>query len=427
MSETDVIVDKRHTVVLLRWVLIIASSYLLLFGPDGAEVDLARAGFIVFVLASNVVLNHLPDRWLRSRAFDLALVVFDTGWLTASLALSPHASDDFFMLYFLVLFVVALGESLPMIVASASVITLVYGYGLQHALGPHAMTSATFLRMLFLFVVAMFYGYFVTALRTKRREASEARALERAKTELLASISHDLRVPLSNAENYAMLMIEGHCGGISEKVHAMIGRLQANLRRVATLVANCLDATRIEAGQLHLQRTPVGLNDIVEDALQLEASQAVTKKIALRTELATDLPIIMGDMMQIGRVVSNLVGNAIKYTPAGGTVTVRTYRADDGVGLDVTDTGPGIDPAEQDAVFEKFERLRAGKHLPGTGLGLFIVKTLVAAHGGRVGLRSRVGEGSTFTVTLPVGDVPATSRPDEVPALPVLAPARAAA
>ena len=117
MPETsDPIVDKRNTVVMLRWVLIVASSYLLLFGPDGANVDSGRALFIVVVLASNVVLNHFPDHWLQSRTFDLAPVMFDTSWLTASLALSPQASDDFFMLY--VLFVAALGESLPMIVAS---------------------------------------------------------------------------------------------------------------------------------------------------------------------------------------------------------------------------------------------------------------------------------------------------------------------
>ncbi|MBI1816567.1 MAG: HAMP domain-containing histidine kinase [Deltaproteobacteria bacterium] len=405
MGET--FVDKRNTIVMLRWVLIIASAYLLLFGPEGPIMDGGRALFVAAVLASNVVLNRLPERWLHSRTFDLALVVFDTGWLTVSLAWSPHASDDFFMLYFLVLFVVALGESLPMIVGSASLITLVYGWGLNRSFGSQALTSAAFLRILFLFVVALFYGYFVTALRGRRREANEARQLDRAKTDLLASISHDLRVPLGNAENYAMIMLDGHCGLVPDKARTMLARLQANLRRVSTLVSNCLDATRIESGQLHLQCNPTQLNDVIEDALQLEASAAATKGIALERELAPNLPVIAADLMQLGRVVANLVGNALKYTPAGGRVIVRTRMTEDGVCLDVEDTGPGIAAAEQPTVFDRFERLRSGTHQPGTGLGLFIVKNLVRAHGGAVTLKSAEGKGSTFTVTLPVDDLAA--------------------
>ena len=398
---TDTPHDKRSTVVLLRWVLIIASAYLLLFAEDGPVVDSGTGLFVALVLASNVLLNKFPDHWLQSRAFDMGLVLFDTSWLTLSLAWSPQASDNFFMLYFLVLFVVALGESLPMIVGSATLITLVYGWGLQHALGSAALTGQAFLRILFLFVVALFYGYFVTALRTRKREANEARALERAKTDLLASISHDIRVPLSNAENYAMLLLDGEYGPLADRPRTIIERLQANVHHVSILVANCLDVSRFEGGHIRLQRHPMQLNDAVTDILQFEASHAATKAIALAIDLATDLPLIDADLMHVGRIISNLVGNALKYTPNCGTVTVRTFRRDNGVCLEISDTGPGISADEQTAVFEKYERLRNSKHLPGSGLGLFIVKALVAAHGGSVALRSALGEGSVFTVWLP--------------------------
>jgi signal transduction histidine kinase len=394
--------DKRNTIILLRWVLIIASSYLLLFGPAGPNVDPARALFVALVLSSNLVLNHLPDHWFELRAFDMGLVLFDTIWVTISLSWSPRSSDDFFMLYFLVLFVAALGESLPTIVASASVITLVYGWGLNHADNARAMSSETLLRMLFLFVVALFYGYFVTALRGRRREAAEARALEGAKTELLASISHDLRVPLSNAENYAMLLLTGDYGAIGDRPREFIARLQANLRRLSAIVTNCLDATRIEEGRLHLQPNPLQLNDVVNDAVQLESNQAAAKRVALRTDLTSDLPLIVADMMHLSRVVVNLVGNAIKYTPSGGIVTIETRSGDGGVYLDVSDTGPGIALDEQRVIFEKYERLPGGRRLPGTGLGLFIVKSIVAAHHGTVTVKSRSGHGATFTVWLPI-------------------------
>jgi signal transduction histidine kinase len=399
----DALDNKRNTIVLLRWVLIIASAYLTLFGPHGLIVDVGRATFIATLLASNLVLNRLPERWLQSRTFDMGLVLVDTGWLTASVAWSPHASEEFFLLYFLVLFVVALGESLPMIVGSATLITVVYTWELHHSGGAQAITSAVLLRVSFLFVVALFYGYFVTTIRGRRKEASEAHLLERAKTDLLASISHDLRVPVGNAENYAMLMLDGHCGALPDKVRPMLARLQANIRRVSMLVTNCLDASRIEAGQLRLQCNPMQLNDVVDDALQLEVNAAGTKGVHIERELARDLPKIQADTMQLGRVVANLVGNAVKYTPAGGSVTVRTRGLPDAVCLEVQDTGPGIAPLEQAGVFERYERLRGNRHLPGTGLGLFIVKTLVTAHGGAVTLRSKVGEGSTFSVTLPLG------------------------
>ncbi len=396
--------EKRHTIVLLRWVLIIASAYLLLFGPKGLIVDPARALFIAFALASNVLLNHFPDRWLKSRTFDFALVLFDTAWLTACLAWSPQASNDFFMLYFLVLFVAALGESLPTIIASASVITLVYGWGLNHTFGAGALNSATLLRMLFLFVVALFYGYFVTALRARRRETNEARALEHAKTDLLASISHDLRAPLGNAENYAMMLLDGYYGPIADKPREFIARLQANLRRVTTLLTNCLDATRIEAGQLRLQLAAMSLNDVVADVVQMESSQTLATATTIRTDLAPDLPPVMGDMMHVGRVVANLLSNAIKYSPKAGQIVVRTRREDGDVLLEVSDNGPGIDLGDQRGIFEKYERLQLNRHLPGTGLGLFIVKTIVGAHGGKISVSSRPGHGATFTVRLPIAE-----------------------
>jgi signal transduction histidine kinase len=396
--------DKRQTVILLRWVLIIASAYLLLFNPEATSFDLGCGVLVAMALGSNIVLNHLPQRWWEWRGFDMALVVFDTAWVTASLAWS-HSSDDFFMLYFLVLFVAALGESLPTIVASATVITALYGWGLNHAFGYQVMTSATFLRMVFLFVVGLFYGYFVNALRGKRHEAAEARALERAKTDLFTAISHDLRAPMGNAENYAMLLLGGTCGDLPERAREFVARLQANIRRASTLVSNCLDASRIEDGRLHLQRNPLELNEVVTDVLQLEASQARSKGITLRSHLSPGLPRVLADMMHVGRIISNLVGNALKYTPNGGFVEVHTRAGDDGVYLEVSDSGPGIRPEEQATVFEKYERLKNGKDQPGTGLGLFIVKTIVRAHGGTIKLKSALGRGATFVVWLPAGDV----------------------
>ncbi len=407
--------QKRYTIVLLRWVLIIASAYLMLFRSESPAVDSLQALFVVFVLASNLVVNRFPDRWLESRAFDMGLVLFDTTWVTVTLAWTPGHSDDFFLMYFLVLFVAALGESLRTILASAVVIAGVYGWGLTRHIGLAAVDSTAFLRMVFLFVVALFYGYFVTSIRSRRRETEEAHALERAKTDLLAAVSHDLRGPLSNVENYAMMLLAGEFGPIAPEPREVIGRLQADTHRLMTLVLNCLDATRIEAGRLELQTSQLQLNDLVVEAVQLAAAQAANKRIALNTSLDPALPTIVGDITHLGRVASNLLGNALKYTPDGGAVTVRTYHDPTGVQLEVSDTGPGIPPAEQEAIFQKYERLRGSKRQPGTGLGLFIVNTIVSEHGGSVRVASTPGCGATFTVCLPFEAIRPAPAPASLP------------
>ncbi len=423
---TAAVPTKKATVILLRWVLIIAFSYLLLLDASvAAQVHPRVVLLIAFALASNLVISHMPEVWTDRPLFDFGIVLFDASWVTLGLIWAPKVSSDLFLLYFLVIFVAAMGESLLTIVASAAVVGVVYGatLSLQPGSSFHLATTAL-LRVPFLFVVALFYGYFVTEIRSRRSEASEARLRENAKSELLAAVSHDLRGPLGNAESLLELALEGH-GRDRGDTHLLLLRAQANVRRVSSLVTNLLQAAAIEAGKLTLQPRPVQVNDVVEDVFTIAAGGALLKNITLHKELDPQAPSITADFMQMGRIVANLVDNAIKYTAAGGRVVIRTRHDPSAVTLSVQDTGSGMTAEQCAALFAPYRRVHLGGYTPGTGLGLYIVKRLTEAQGGTVRVESTPGLGSTFTVSFPLdqgnAEVKATISPQVGgrPSLPV--------
>jgi signal transduction histidine kinase len=391
---------KKHTVVLLRWVLIIAFSYLLLLDASTSQVQGRLVVLIAIALASNLLIGRLPDGTAGKPVFDCAVALFDAAWVTLGLIWAPNVSGDLFLLYFLVIFVAAMGESLLMIVGSAALVSIVYGTLSLHQGGDFNLTTTALLRVPFLFVVALFYGYFVSELRGRRGEALEARLRDHAKSELLAAVSHDLRGPLGNAENLLALVLDSQLEGVAPD-RTLLLRAHVNVRRVSSLVTNLLQAACIEAGQVHFQRTPVQLNDVATDVVNLESGAAFLKHITLQSELARDLPMIALDHLQLGRIIANLVSNAVKYTQPGGAIMLRTTYDVAQVYLSVEDSGPGMSAEQCEALFAPYRRVHLGGYTPGTGLGLYIAKRLTEAQAGTVRVVSELGVGSTFTVSFP--------------------------
>jgi signal transduction histidine kinase len=299
------------------------------------------------------------------------------------------------------MFVAAMGESLPTIVGSAAVIGLVYGITLTwQPGGGFRLTTPALLRVPFLFVVSLFYGYFVAEIRSRRSELSEARLRERAKSDLLAAVSHDLRGPLGNAEGLLDRVLEGDASDALDSRMLLLGA-QINIRRVSSLVANLLQAASIEAGRLNVQSRPTQLNDIVDDVFNLEAGAALLKNITLRKQIGANTPLITADAIQMGRIAANLVDNAIKYTAPGGTVVIRTAHDAQSVTLSVEDSGPGMSPEQCQALFAPYRQVHLDGYRSGTGLGLYIVKRLTEAQKGKVEVLSTPGVGSTFVVSFP--------------------------
>lgn len=399
--------------VLLRWVLIIATSYLLLFSSDGAATPPSVALFIAAYLASNLLLSKYFPRWRGRRWFDAGVVLFDIAALAVGLSLTDGASVDFFPVFFLVIFIGALTERVELVVGAAALIGIVHLSTLSQFLDAGQVLDGKYmLRIPFLFVVALFFGFEAKLVRSRER-SDKARERKRLTTESLSAVTHDIKNPLSIIQSLANLLLEGNAGPLTSDQAGLVRRIHANVRRVLQLSGNLLDVARIEAGRLDMHRGMTDLRDVVEDCLGLVRSAAEIKGVALHFTPDAGLPRVFVDALQIERVAANLLDNAIKYTPPGGAVTVSTEAGTGEVFLRVADNGPGIPQAELVSLFERYRRRAESNHIHGAGLGLFIVKAVVEAHGGTVDLASEVGAGTTVTVRIPIGPAAPAPAPTE--------------
>ncbi len=234
------------------------------------------------------------------------------------------------------------------------------------------------------------------------RANEELRELDKMKSAFVAQASHDLRTPLTAIKGSLDNLAQGVGGGLNEKQQTIIGRATRSVIRLTNLINDILDISRIESGRMVLELTPVSLNLLTENIIQQEKPAAAQKNISI-TMAAPENPLwIRVDVSKIERVIGELLSNAIKYTPEGGSIEVRLAPTDTGVSVTVQDTGIGMTPEEMPKIWERFYRTTASKKFAkGSGLGLSIAMELVALHGGSITVTSEAGKGSIFTLLLP--------------------------
>jgi PAS domain S-box-containing protein len=235
------------------------------------------------------------------------------------------------------------------------------------------------------------------------RDISARKELERKRTEFIAMLSHDIKNPLAVLIGYAdYLQHEADAGGHVKSVE-VLPWIKSSALTILALVNNYLDLSRIEDRQMILAHEAVPLVDVLRRIGLQYSGEAQHRKIQLDLDLPETLPVVNGDPLALDRVFSNLVYNALKFTPGGGKVTVSARVENDAVRVAVSDTGPGIAAAEIPTLFDKYQRATGPRRKGGMGLGLFIVKTLVERQHGRVEVDSVVGQGTQFSVILPAG------------------------
>ena len=228
-------------------------------------------------------------------------------------------------------------------------------------------------------------------------------AASRMKSEFLANMSHELRSPLNGIIGFSELIYDGKLGPLKAFQRECLGRILNSAGHLLRLINDVLDLSRIEAGKLQLRPEPVSLSNLVAESCDSLAALAAEKEI--RVERIVDPKIeAVADPARLKQVLYNFLSNALKFTADGGLVTVAVQpEQGDAFRIEVTDTGLGISDKDMDRLFKDFHQLDSGKgkRFQGTGLGLALTRRVVAAQGGRVGVRSEVGKGSTFFAVLP--------------------------
>jgi PAS domain S-box-containing protein len=236
-----------------------------------------------------------------------------------------------------------------------------------------------------------------------RMEVEREKELNRLKADLVNAVSHELRTPLTSIMGYAEFLEDEVAGPLSEDQHAYVSQIQEGTTRLQRLVDDLLDFARLEAGTFTLSRREVDLDRKILEVIESMKPQAREKGVVLKADLDQPTCPVSIDPGRVGQVLLNLMGNAIKFTPAGGRVTVGLRCEDPEVLVTVTDTGIGVAKENLAKLFDKFYQVSGGstREKGGAGLGLSISKALVEAHGGHIGVESTLGAGSRFWFTLP--------------------------
>jgi signal transduction histidine kinase len=234
-------------------------------------------------------------------------------------------------------------------------------------------------------------------------KSRELETASRHKSEFLANMSHELRTPLNAIIGFSEVLSQRMFGEINDKQAEYLADILESGQHLLALINDILDLSKIEAGRMELEPTEFDLPTAIENTLILVRERAQRHGITLGRTVDERLGTIRGDERKVKQVLLNLLSNALKFTPEGGQIDVRAEAQDEAAEISVRDTGVGIAPEDQEAVFEEFRQVgTASKKVEGTGLGLAISRRLIELHGGRIWVNSQIGAGSTFSFTLPL-------------------------
>lgn len=225
--------------------------------------------------------------------------------------------------------------------------------------------------------------------------------LDKAKASFFSMVSHDLRHPIAVAKGYLELIRTGD-EQLSDETLGYVRVAELEMRHIAEMVDKVLDLTRMDAGYYHIDCQPLQVAMMLNQARMAFRAQAAARNISLQVEPSEDLPLVSADALRMSQVLANLLENALKFTPEGGTITLAACNTVDRVQITVRDTGVGIESGEHEKIFDRFYRLKRGEQVEdkGSGLGLAICREIVRLHGGRIWAESELGKGAAFHLTL---------------------------
>jgi signal transduction histidine kinase len=223
-------------------------------------------------------------------------------------------------------------------------------------------------------------------------------------------MSHELRTPLNAVIGFSEVLLERMFGELNAKQAQYVQVILSSGRHLLSLINDILDLSKVEAGRMELEISSFSLPSAIENTLTLVRDRAARHSLGIEQCIDSRVGHVVGDERKVKQILLNLLSNAVKFTPEGGRIEVRAAPLDGAVAIAVSDTGIGIAPGDQETIFEEFRQVNTDyvRKREGTGLGLSLARKLVELHGGKIGVTSAVGQGSTFTFTLPVRPWPAS-------------------
>lgn len=236
---------------------------------------------------------------------------------------------------------------------------------------------------------------------TLLEDVTHLREIDQLKSDFIATASHELRTPLTSVQMGVHLLLEGAAGELNDKQQEVLAACREDCERLEKLMRDLLDLSKIESGESAPHLSSIPAEKLITTAAESLRSQVESKNIKFVVEAPADLPLVMADRAQIERVITNLIRNAVRYTPRGGEIRVTAAMRDSSVAFSVQDSGRGIPPEYLARIFDKFVQVPNAPS-DGAGLGLAISKSIVQAHDGQISVQSEVGSGATFTFTVPV-------------------------
>ena len=264
--------------------------------------------------------------------------------------------------------------------------------------------SAWVISLLGLGAIVWLAFFAVRLVRRIEKQNVELQAADVAKDEFVGTVSHELRTPLTSIRGFLELMLDDSGDPLTEQQRGFLATVQRGSNRLERLVNDLLLTAQLQAGRLDIQKAHADLVEIVGESVESARAQAASKALQLSLVSSSGSILVEADVVRLAQAVDNVISNAVKFTPEGGSVTVALVLEGDRVSLTVTDTGMGMTPADIERLFEPFFRTSSAFTIQGTGLGLPIVKAIIEAHDGLINVVSEPNVGTSFVISLPLAE-----------------------
>jgi signal transduction histidine kinase len=406
----DVLAHKKNNIIGVQWFVAIATAYLLLVRNGQVSEEPLPYLLVALILGGTLLIQRLPDSMFDRALFCQALMIVDTAVIAIAISLSKDGSWDILLIFFLGILIAAIGESFIQVVLTCFLLSLVSVFVLP-ARAESQFVPDALLRVSLFFGASVLYGYLAEQVKVEKRgKADLEKTLHQQlviKDQFLSHVSHELRSPMTAIYQFVTILIDGLAGDLKPAQQEYLNIILRNVQQLRNMIGDLLEVTRAESGKLPFDPQCLSLSRLTGEALETTLPTSVAKGVSLTFDVPNDLPFVFADPARVKQILTNLIENGIKFTPAKGVITVRgriDTRDPNSICVGVADNGCGISPEGAQRIFDRLfqETTSIDGNRQGLGLGLYICKELVNLHGGKIWVESDLGKGSVFYFTLPI-------------------------